>query len=50
MGGLVENVAEIAKVTNYHGRSLASDEGCSEKTGVNAKKSKCQNRREKYWF
>ena len=36
--GLVENVAEIAKVTNYHGRSLASDEVCSEKTGVSAEK------------
>ena len=38
MVGLVENVAEIAKVTNCHGRSLASDEVCSEKTGVNAEK------------
>ena len=38
MVGLVENMAELAKVTNYHGRSLASDEGCSEKTGVNAEK------------
>ena len=36
MVGLVENVSEIAKVTNYHGRSLASDEVCSEKTGVSA--------------
>ena len=26
MEGLAENVSEIAKVTNYHGRSLASDE------------------------
>ena len=38
MEGLVENVSEIAKVTNYRGRSLANDEGYSEKTGVNAKK------------
>ena len=38
MAGLVENVSEIAKVTNYRGRSLAIDEVCSEKTGVNAKK------------
>ena len=38
MVGLVENAAEIAKVTNYRGRSLASDEVCSEKTGVNAEK------------
>ena len=35
---LVENVAEIAKVTNYHGRSLARGEECSEKTGVHAEK------------
>ena len=34
--GLVENVSEIAKVTNYRGRSLASDEVSSEKTDVNA--------------
>ena len=38
MVGLVENVSEIAKVTNYLGRSLASDEVCSEKAGVNAEK------------
>ena len=38
MVGLVENVSETAKVTNYRGRSLASDEVCSEKTGVNAEK------------
>ena len=37
-GGLVENVSGIAEVTNYRGRSLASDEVCSEKTGVNAEK------------
>ena len=37
MVGLVENVSEIAKVT-YHGRSLASNEVCSEKTGVLAEK------------
>ena len=36
MMGLVENVSEIEKVTNHCGRSLASDEVCSEKTGVNA--------------
>ena len=50
MEGLVENVSEIAKVTNYRGRPLTRDEMCSEKTGVNAKKNKCRNRREKYWF
>ena len=38
MVGLVENVFEIAKVTNYRERSLAGDEVCSEKTGVNAEK------------
>ena len=38
MEGLVENVSEIAKVTIYRGRSLAGDELCSEKTGVNAEK------------
>ena len=38
MVGLVENVSEIAKVTNYHGRSQASNEVCSEKTGVSAEK------------
>ena len=38
MVGLVENVSEIAKVTNYRGRSPASDEVCSERTGVNAEK------------
>ena len=35
---LVENVSEIEKVANHFGRSLASDEVCSEKTGVNAEK------------
>ena len=48
MVGLVENVSEITKVINYHGRSLASDEVCSEKTGM--PKNKCLNRHEKYWF
>ena len=38
MVGLVENVSEITKVTNYRGRSLASDEVCSEMTDVNAEK------------
>ena len=38
MLGLVENVSEIDKVANHRGRSLASDEVCSEKTGVNAEK------------
>ena len=39
MEGLAENVFEIAnKVTNYRGRSLASDKVYSEKTGVNAEK------------
>ena len=32
MMSLVENVSEIGKVTNH----CASDEVCSEKTGVNA--------------
>ena len=36
--GLVENVSEIEKATNHSGRSLANDEVCSEKTGVNAEK------------
>ena len=49
MVGLVESVSEIVEVTNYRGRSPASDEVCSENTGDNAKK-KCRNRREKYWF
>ena len=49
MVDLVENVTEIAKITNYHGRSLASDEVCSDKTCVDAV-NKCQNRREKYWL
>ena len=49
MMGLVENVSEIEKVTNRCGKSLASDEVCSEKTGVNAE-NKCRNRRENYWF
>ena len=35
---LVENVSETEKVANHCGRSLASDEFCSEKTDVNAKK------------
>ena len=38
MIGLVENVSEIEEVTNHLGRSLASDEVCSEETGVNAEK------------
>ena len=38
MEGLAENVSETAKVTNYRGRSLASDEVYSEKTGDNAEK------------
>ena len=38
MVGLVENVSEITKVTNYFGRSLASDEVCSEKARVSAEK------------
>ena len=37
-GGFGRNVSEIAKVTNYRGRSLAGDEMCSEKTGVNTEK------------
>ena len=31
-------MSEIEKVANHCGRSLAGDELCSEKTGVNAKK------------
>ena len=38
MMGLVGNVSEIEKVPNHCGRSLASDEVCSEKTGVYAEK------------
>ena len=34
---LVENVSEIEKVADHFGRSLTSDEVCSEKTDVNAK-------------
>ena len=36
MMSLVEKVSQIEKITNHCGRSLASDEVCSEKTGVNA--------------
>ena len=32
MPDLVENAAEIAKITNYRGRSLASDNVCPEKS------------------
>ena len=32
------DVSEIEKVNNNRGRSLASDEVCSEKTSVNAEK------------
>ena len=35
---LVENVSEIEKVASHFGRSLAIDEVCSEKTGVDAEK------------
>ena len=35
---LVENVSEIEKVANHFGRSLTSDDVCSEKTDVNAEK------------
>ena len=38
MMGLVENVSEIEKVANHCGRSLASDEVCSEKAGVYSEK------------
>ena len=31
---LVENVAEIAKITNYRGRSLTNGDVCPEKTYV----------------
>ena len=37
--GFGRNVSEIEKVTSNHsGRSLSTDEVCSEKTGVNAEK------------
>ena len=36
MMSLAENLSEIGRVANCFGRSLASDEMCSEKTGVNA--------------
>ena len=42
---LVENVAEIAKITKCRGSSLASDEVCPEKTYVSAE-NMCGNRRE----
>ena len=32
MLNLVENVAEIAKITNYRGRSIANGDVCLEKT------------------
>ena len=38
MMNLIENVSEIEKLTNHCVRSLASDEVCSEKTGVNPEK------------
>ena len=38
MEGLVENVSKIVIVTNYRGRSPASNEVYSEKAGVNAEK------------
>ena len=37
-GGFGRKCVRNRKVTNYRGRSLASDEVCSEKTGVNAEK------------
>ena len=30
------NVSELEKVVNHYGRSLTSDDVCSEKTNVNA--------------
>ena len=42
MVGLVENVFEIPKVTNYCGRSLASEKVCSEKIDVNAEKIRAE--------
>ena len=36
--GLAENVSKIETITNHRERSLAGDEVCSEKTGVNAEK------------
>ena len=36
MMSLAGNVSEIGRVANCLGRSPASDEVCSEKTGVNA--------------
>ena len=35
---LVENESEIEIVANHFGRSLTSDDVCSEKTDVNAEK------------
>ena len=35
---LVENVSEIKKVVNHFERSLTSDNVCSKKIDVNAKK------------
>ena len=35
---MVENVSEIEKVANHCGKSPASEEVCSEKTGVDAEK------------
>ena len=34
----IESVSEIEKVANHFGRSVTSDEACSEKTDVNAEK------------
>ena len=48
-GGFGRKRGRNSKITNYHGRSLASDQVFSEKTGVNAE-NKGRNRREKYWF
>ena len=45
MQDLVENVAEIAQISYYCGRSLASDEVGPEKTCVIAN-NLCRNRRE----
>ena len=43
---LVENVAKIAKITNYRRWSIVSDEVCPEKTYVGTE-NMCRNCREK---
>ena len=42
---LIKNLTEIAKIANFRGWSLPSDEVCPEKTYVSAK-DMCRNRPE----